>query len=179
MDPARAKTQRKQMRKVRIKRQWNENYDDLLAGFVTMAEILGHSDDKLMEIAEAGLRLLDVGRYEQARKLLQSLPLLDPFVPYFHLLLGMLHEKTQKPYEALEEYEEAIRLCKMMQPPGEMLPHAMLSRAKVLARVRNADDAREMLREIRTEWPTNDERFEREVQGILTHLDRIAQEGSA
>jgi tetratricopeptide (TPR) repeat protein len=178
---ARSKAERKQERAERIQHAWQERYDELVAGEVTLAELLGHSDEKLMRIAEAGLRLMQIRKYEQAYKVLAGLPLLDPYVPYFRLLLGCLLEKMQNPHQALEEYAEAIRLCESTEPRLAMLSHVLLAVAKLYLRNGQTADALGILRRLASDEfdPDGDLRTAREVRSILQHLENAAGQQAA
>jgi tetratricopeptide (TPR) repeat protein len=171
-DRARAKAQARQGRAERIRQSWEENYDRLVDGEATLAEILGHSDEKLMEIADLGLTLLRVGKYDQARKILGGLPLLDPYVPYFHMLLGLLHERSGQSWEGLREYETAIDLAESTDPPARVLPHILLNKAKLLVRAGRLDEAEPLVRRLVSETLAGqDPRFQREARAMLRHLE--------
>jgi tetratricopeptide (TPR) repeat protein len=176
--PEAYKAQKKRARAQRIHQTWEGHYDELLDGELTLAEILGHSDEKLMDVADLGLMLIQVGKFEQARKILTGLPLLEPYVPYFHMLLGILHDRLGDLWKGLEEYEAAIELCESSDPPAELLPHVLLNQAKLLIRTGRLTDAAEVMSRLDSgEFPEQDPRFEREVKGILHHLEAVQSEG--
>src|SRR5262245_10315978 len=117
-----SREEKKRQRNERIQQAWQDHYQELVSGEMTLAEILQHPDEKLMQIADKGLRLFKLGKLDLARKVLAGLPMLDPYVPYFHLLLAGVQEKLKEFDNALGEYGETISLCESMSPPGSLLP---------------------------------------------------------
>lgn len=171
-----SKAERKQARRERIHGTWEENYDDLVSGEVTLAEILGHTDEKLMKVADLGLLMMQVGKYDPALKLLQGLPLLDPYVPYFHMLLALLHEKMSNPFAALGEYEQAVALCESMDPPAELLSHVLLNQCKLYARLGRMQDSLEAAqRLVSGELQLPDVKLRREAQLLFEVLSELGQ----
>lgn len=167
-----SREEKRRLRDERIQEAWRERYHDLVNGEVTLAEILQHSDEKLMQVADKGLRLLKLGKFEVARKILGGLPLLDPYVPYFHLLLGTLHEKVGEPEAAHEEYGQAVELCESMDPPGSLLPFALLAQAKLLVHQSRHAEARSLVQRLASgEVDVKDPKLHREAQVMLAYLE--------
>ena len=171
-----SRDEKKRQRDELIQQAWQDHYYELVSGEMTLAEILQHSDEKLMAIADKGLRLFKLGKLDQARKLLSGLPMLDPYVPYFHLLLAGVHEKMKNFDDALAEYGDTIALCESMTPPGNLLSFALVSRAKLLTRLTDwsaaqADVGRLVSREVRMPDP----RLHKEAQLIHDYVtERLA-----
>jgi tetratricopeptide (TPR) repeat protein len=171
-----SREQKRKLREERIQDTWRDNYYALVNGEVTLAEILQHPDEKLMQVADKGLRLMKLGKYEQARGILAGLPMLDPYVPYFHMLLGTLYEKLGEPDDALAEYQQAVDLCESMDPPGSLLPFALLSQTKLLTHHGQLQDALAIVRRmVSGEVDVRDPRLQREAQMICTYLESAAQ----
>jgi tetratricopeptide (TPR) repeat protein len=166
-----SREQRRAQRAERLQQAWKEHYFALVNGQVTLAELLQHPDQKLMQVADKGLRMLKLGKYDAARKILSGLVLLDPYVPYFHLLLGGLHDKMSEVDDALAEYDQIIELCESMNPPGSLLPCGLLAKAKVLIRLGNLGEAAAIVRRMFSdEFPLRDPRLLREARAIQDYL---------
>jgi tetratricopeptide (TPR) repeat protein len=174
-----SREERRAQRAQRIEQAWKDHYYELVNGEITLAEILNHSDQQLMRAADEGLRLLKLGKYEPARKILAGLPLLDPYVPYFHLLLGTLHERVGEMEEAAAEYEQTIELCESMSPPGRLLPVSLLAAAKVWTRLERVGAALQAVRRVLSdEIPRCDPKVRREAQVMETYLEGLAGAGN-
>ncbi len=79
---------------------------------VSMAELKGISREDLFKLAEAGYVKFKHGRYEEAEKIYQALILLDHRNAYFHSVMGAIHQKLNRPIEAIMEYSQALRINK-------------------------------------------------------------------
>lgn len=77
---------------------------------VSMAELQGISREKLFLLAEAGYVKFKHGRTEEAEKIYQALIVLDHRNGYFHSVMGAIHQKKNRPVEAILEYTRAIQL---------------------------------------------------------------------
>jgi hypothetical protein len=173
------KAERKRVRTQQIHDRWETQRDALVSGEVTLAELLGHSDDKLLQVANKGLLALRAGKLEHAGKILMGLPLLDPYVPYFHLLVGLYYERVRQPEKALAEYEHAVGQCEAMEPRAELLPHVLMARAKLLTRMGRLRSALAVAQRLTSgEFNIQDGRFHREAAGIRRYLESAAQQGN-
>jgi tetratricopeptide (TPR) repeat protein len=139
------KTQKRQQRRTRIHQAWEEHYEALVAGEISLGEILGYDDQKLMKLADKGLRLYKLGKLRAARRVFRGLVVLDPWVPYFHYLLGTVHEKLSELPAAEREYAKVIELASQLEPPPELLGFALLAQGRMLGRLGRIAEALETL----------------------------------
>lgn len=79
---------------------------------VSLAELKGISRDQLLQLSEAGFVKFKHGRIEEAEKIYQALILLDHRNPYFHAMMGAIHQRAERPIEAIVEYTQALKLDK-------------------------------------------------------------------
>jgi predicted Zn-dependent protease len=77
---------------------------------VSLAELKGISRDQLFQLAEAGFVKFKHGRMDEANKIFQGLILLDHRNAYFHSMMGAVHQKMNRPIEAIMEYTQAIKI---------------------------------------------------------------------
>ena len=77
---------------------------------VSLAEIQGISREDLYRLADAGYVKFRHGRLEEAETIYQGLILLDHRNAYFHSVMGAIHQKRNRPIEAIMEYSQAIRI---------------------------------------------------------------------
>lgn len=89
---------------------------ELLHGFlhdkISLAELRGISKEKLFLMAEAGYVKFKHGRVDEAEKLYQALIMLDHRNGYYHSVMGAIHQKKERPVEAILEYSKAIKIDK-------------------------------------------------------------------
>lgn len=87
---------------------------ELLSAFledkVSLAELKGISRDQLYQLSEAGFVKFKHGRLAEAEKIFQGLILLDHRNAYFHAMMGAVHQKSDRPIEAIMEYSLAIKI---------------------------------------------------------------------
>lgn len=87
---------------------------DVLVGYlgdkVSLAELKGMSREQLMGLAEAGHIKFKHGRLDEAHKIYQALILLDHRNAYFHAMMGAIHQKNDRPIEAIMEYSQALAI---------------------------------------------------------------------
>lgn len=77
---------------------------------LSIAELKGMSRPQLYQLAEAGYVKFKHGRLEEAHKIFQGLILLDHRNAYFHSMMGAVHQKKDRPVEAIMEYTQALKL---------------------------------------------------------------------
>lgn len=87
-----------------------ELFTKFLEDKVSLAELKGISREKLFQLAEAGWVKFKHGRVEEAHKIFQSLLVLDHRNAYFHSVMAAIHQKKNKPVEAILEYTRAIQI---------------------------------------------------------------------
>lgn len=142
------KKQKREERRAKIRQGWEERYGALVTGEATLAEILMYDDERLMKLAAKGLRLFQIGKLRPALKIFRGLVLLDPWVPYFHYLLGGAYEKLGSMERALREYQRVEELTSGVEPAPDIVPFTRLGRGRVLARLGRTAEAREALASI-------------------------------
>jgi len=79
---------------------------------VSIAELKGISKEKLFLLAEAGYVKFKHGRVDEAEKIYQALILLDHRNSYYHSVMGAIHQKKDRPVEAILEYSRALNIDK-------------------------------------------------------------------
>jgi len=78
----------------------------------SLAELKGISKEKLYLLAEAGYVKLKHGRIDEAERIYQALILLDHRNAYYHSVMGSIHQKKNRPVEAILEYTRATQIDK-------------------------------------------------------------------
>ena len=79
---------------------------------ISLAELKGITREQLYQLAEVGHTKFKHGRLEEAYKIFQGLIVLDHKNAYFHGMMGAVHQKGERPIEAIMEYSQAIKLNK-------------------------------------------------------------------
>ena len=87
-----------------------ELFNKFLEDKISIAELKGIGRDKLYQLAEAGWIKFKHGRINEAQKIFQALILLDHRNAYFHSVMGAIHQKKQRPVEAIVEFSRAIQI---------------------------------------------------------------------
>lgn len=77
---------------------------------VSLAELQGLKREDLVALAEAGQVKFKHGRLNEAEKIFQGLIILDHRNPYFHAMMGAVHQRRERPVEAIVEYTQALEL---------------------------------------------------------------------
>lgn len=77
---------------------------------ISYAELKGIGREKVFQLAEAGFVKFKHGRIEEARKIYQSLVLLDNRNSYFHGVMGAIYMKLNFPIEAIMEFSRALHI---------------------------------------------------------------------
>ena len=77
---------------------------------ISLAEVKGMKRSDLLKLADAGHVKYKHGRLEEADKIFQGLIMLDHRNAYFHSMMGAVHQKGDKPVEAIMEYNRALKL---------------------------------------------------------------------
>jgi tetratricopeptide (TPR) repeat protein len=77
---------------------------------VSLAELKGISREQLLQLSEAGYVKFKHGRLEEAEKIFQALIVLDHRNGYFHAMMGAVHQKCNRPIEAIMEYSQAVKI---------------------------------------------------------------------
>ena len=77
---------------------------------VSLAELKGISRSDLFRLSEAGYNKFKHGRLDEAEKIFKALILLDHRNGYFHAMMGAVHQKRQRPIEAIMEYSQSIKI---------------------------------------------------------------------
>jgi tetratricopeptide (TPR) repeat protein len=167
-----ARKLKRQERRDRIRESWEERYDELVSGDVTLAEILGYDDARLMKLAAKGNRLFKVGKWAAAAKVFRGLVVLDPMVPYFHYLHGSAQEKLANLDRAKKEYRCTLDLTDGVEPPPDIVAFARLGLGRVLARLGALEEAKACLRPVASGAILgSDPAIPAAAQLILQHLE--------
>lgn len=82
--------------------------EQLARGETTWANALGLSRTEVYGIAHAAHRLLGLGQVELARKIVESLIVLNPQDGYFHAFLGAIRGQEGDEDAALRHYDDAL-----------------------------------------------------------------------
>jgi tetratricopeptide (TPR) repeat protein len=90
------------------KKAYRELWDMVQEGKVTMAQILGYSQDEIYKIYSTGMGLVNQGRYDDALKLSDSLLFLIPNFVAANLLRGEALRKMGRLEESLDAYNKAV-----------------------------------------------------------------------
>lgn len=106
---------------------------------VSLAELQGIKRSELMRLADAGHVKFRHGRLEEAEKIFQGLLLLDHRNSYFHAMMGAIHQKKERPVEAIMEYTQALQLT-----PQDTA--ALVNRGEIYLRHKNYRKAAEDFR---------------------------------
>jgi predicted Zn-dependent protease len=77
---------------------------------LSLAELRGVSRDQLAQLSDAGHVKFKHGRLDEAEKIYQALIVLDHRNAYFHAMMGAVHQKRNRPIEAIMEYSTAIKI---------------------------------------------------------------------
>lgn len=77
---------------------------------ISIAEMKGISREQLYQLAEVGHTKFKHGRIDEAERIFQGLIVLDHRNPYFHSMMGAVHQKRERPIEAIMEYSQALKL---------------------------------------------------------------------
>lgn len=81
-----------------------------LSDKVSLAELKGMKKSDLIRLAEAGHVKFRHGRLDEAEKIFQGLIVLDHRNAYYHAMMGAVHQKKQRPVEAIAEYSVALKV---------------------------------------------------------------------
>ena len=85
--------------------------EDPPAGVEAYRELLQHHPDDLPALANLGALLLDLGRHDEARDVLERALAIDPAVPVLRYNLGRVHDALGNRTIARSHHEEAARLA--------------------------------------------------------------------
>lgn len=110
-----------------------------LADKASLAELSGVGRTELVKLSECGHVKLKHGRLEEAEKIFQGLIVLDHRNPYFHAMMGSVHQRRERPVEAIVEYTTAVNLN-----PRDI--SSLVNRGEIYLRHRNYKKAAEDFR---------------------------------
>ena len=77
---------------------------------LSLAELKGITREQLFQLADAGHVKFRHGRLDEAERIYQGLILLDHRNAYFHAMMGAIHQKRDRPIEAIMEYSQSLKL---------------------------------------------------------------------
>ncbi len=117
---------------------------DLLQAFfddkISLAELRGYSRENLFSLAETGYVKFKHGRTKEAEEIFQALVLLDHRNAYFHEVMGAIHQRQQRPVEAILEYSRTLQINRKSMT-------AYVNRGEIYLRNRNFRRAAEDFRQ--------------------------------
>ena len=87
-----------------------EAFQAFLEDKLSLAELKGITREELFQLADAGFVKLKHGRLDEAERIYQGLIVLDHRNAYFHAMMGAIHQKRDRPIEAIMEYSQALKL---------------------------------------------------------------------
>lgn len=99
----------------------------------SLAELAGLGAEELAEVLHFAIVHLEVGRNEEAVRVLEGLVALDGANPVFHEYLGLALERSNEKERALAAYTENIRHLSRLQGADERLVEGYLLRARLRA----------------------------------------------
>jgi len=70
---------------------------------------VGAAAPELLALASVARQLAEQGRFDDARRLLEGLVILEPASAYFHTCLGCLYMSMDRSEEALASFDEALK----------------------------------------------------------------------
>ncbi len=74
------------------------------------ADAMRVASPEVLALAAVARHYADHGRVDEARSLLEGLQVLEPDIPYLHTALGCVLVRVSAEAEALEQFDEALRL---------------------------------------------------------------------
>jgi tetratricopeptide (TPR) repeat protein len=80
-----------------------------VAGYITLGDLEGITKPEQYEMAQVGHAHLVAGRLDKAETIFSGLMALDPFDPYFHLVLGSIAQQHGKLEDAEACYTRALK----------------------------------------------------------------------
>lgn len=87
-----------------------EKMNAFLEDKISLAEFRGVSKTQMQLLTETGHVKLRHGRLDEAEQIFRGLLLLDHRNSYFHSAMGAIHQKKNKPVEAIFEYSTALSI---------------------------------------------------------------------
>lgn len=87
-----------------------EVFQAFLEDKLSLAELKGITREELFQLADAGFVKFKHGRLDEAERIYQGLIVLDHRNAYFHAMMGAIHQKRDRPIEAIMEYSQALKL---------------------------------------------------------------------
>ena len=118
--------------------------EQMAKGQVSPAEAFGISDGELAYAARLGAEQIELGRYENARKIFLGLTTAEPSVPHFHVSLGQAYAALQRHVEAFQALSAGLdRFAELPsdQVPGDLYIDAVLLRGQTLVRLHRPEAA--------------------------------------
>jgi tetratricopeptide (TPR) repeat protein len=145
-------------------------------GEVTPAEAFGISDSELAYAARLGAEQLELGQYENARKIFLGLTTAEPSVPHFHVSLGQVYAALQRHSEAYHALSDGIELFTKLpkhELPGDLFIDAVLLRGQTLIRLRRPEEAVEDLTVVLAAYQDRMEGLQAENPRLMAKLRQV------
>lgn len=87
---------------------------DLLQKFIddklSLAELKGFTREQIFNLAETGYIKFKHGRVDEAKKIYETLVVLDHRNAYFHSVMGAIQQKLVRPVEAILAFSRALQI---------------------------------------------------------------------
>lgn len=77
---------------------------------ICLAELRGYKKEQLYNLADVGHVKFKHGRLDEAEPIYKALIVLDHRNAYFHSVMAAIHQKRQRPVDAILEYSRALQL---------------------------------------------------------------------
>lgn len=122
--------------------------DMVMEGEQSLAWALGYADKELIHLFENGMRLLDSGHPDRAKRIFLALTTLDDAVPVFHVALASAYEATGDRRRARRGYRRAVDRARNVEDGADILADVLLRRAHFLARRGQMEKARRDIDEV-------------------------------
>ncbi len=135
---------------------------------VSMAEMKGISREDLYRLAEAGYNKFKHGRYKEANDIYRGLIMLDHRNAYFHAVMGAIHQKQNRPIEAIMEYSQALKL-------NNKELSAYVNRGEVYLRHKNFKKAAQDFRNVILLDPVGSNLWANRARSLVIALKRSMQ----
>lgn len=92
------------------RRRLTQLFQQFVDDKVSLAELRGMKKEHLFQLADTGYVKFKHGRVKEAERIYQALIVLDHRNAYFHSVMGAIHQKMQRPVEAILEFSRALQI---------------------------------------------------------------------
>lgn len=132
---------------------------------ISLAELRGMKREQLFSLADAGFVKFKHGRVKEAEKIYQALIVLDHRNAYFHGVMGAIHQKLQRPVEAILEFSRALQI-------NDKDASSLVNRGEIYLRNKNYRRAAEDFRGVILLDPTGRNLWANRARSLVIALKR-------